>query len=353
MNVHELPMVIFTVVSQMSVGTFITLGVIQLVLGRRHDRATLERIIAPVLYAIGPVLVFALVVSMLHLGDMLHSFNVVRNFQSSWLSREILLGVSFAAFGFLFAVMEWFGWGSYVLRQAVAGLTAVLGVALLVAESMIYYSLVTVPAWHSWMVPFSFFATAALLGVLAVGAALMVTTLIRARRADQPADQPSQAEPDQAEPDQAVPDQPEPAPSGGALMTQVRTRIRQINAPTSATEWTIVSTMLSWMALIGAAVAVAILVAYPLYLGSLAADGSTAALQSLEVLTGPLLWLRLACTGVTAMVLGFFVYRKAEATQLRRSTTLVVMVLLSLAFAFLGEFIGRMLHYDAMFRVGM
>ncbi|MBK8447191.1 MAG: dimethyl sulfoxide reductase anchor subunit [Micropruina sp.] len=343
MNVHELPMVIFTVVSQMSVGTFITLGVIQLVLGRRHDRATLERIIAPVLYAIGPVLVFALVVSLLHLGDMLNSLNVVRHWESSWLSREILLGVSFAAFGFLFALMEWFGWGSYVLRQVVAGLTALLGIALLVAESMIYYTLVTVPAWNSWMVPFSFFATAALLGVLAVGAALMATTLIRARRAETAV----------AEPQQSVPDQSETSPSGGGLMVQVRSRIRQINAPTSATEWKIVSAMLSWFALIGALVAVAILIAYPLYLGSLAANGSTAAMQSLEVLTGPLLWVRLACAGVTALILGFFVYRKAETTKLHRSTTLVAMVLLSLAFAFAGEFIGRMLHYEAMFRIGI
>ena len=267
-------------------------------------------------------LAIALVVSLLHLGDMLNSLNVVRHWESSWLSREILLGVSFAAFGFLFALMEWFGWGSYVLRQVVAGLTALLGIALLVAESMIYYTLVTVPAWNSWMVPFSFFATAALLGVLAVGAALMATTLIRARRAETAV----------AEPQQSVPDQSETSPSGGGLMVQVRSRIRQINAPTSATEWKIVSAMLSWFALIGALVAVAILIAYPLYLGSLAANGSTAAMQSLEVLTGPLLWVRLACAGVTALILGFFVYRKAETTKLHRSTTLVAMAIIGWVF---------------------
>ena len=37
MNVHELPMVIFTLFSQMSVGTFITLGVVQFVASRRAD----------------------------------------------------------------------------------------------------------------------------------------------------------------------------------------------------------------------------------------------------------------------------------------------------------------------------
>ena len=34
MNVHELPMILFTVLSQMSVGAFVILGLVQ-VLGRR------------------------------------------------------------------------------------------------------------------------------------------------------------------------------------------------------------------------------------------------------------------------------------------------------------------------------
>ncbi len=65
MNVHDLPLVIFTVFSQMSVGTFITLGVVQFVAARRADAATAERVVAPSLYAIGPTLVVGLAVSML------------------------------------------------------------------------------------------------------------------------------------------------------------------------------------------------------------------------------------------------------------------------------------------------
>ena len=343
MNVHDLPMVVFTVVSQMSVGTFITLGVIQFVLGRRHQQATVDRVVAPVLYAIGPVLVFALVFSMLHLGDVFQSFNVIRHWDSSWLSREIIFGVAFAGFGFLFSAMEWFGWGSRWLRQAIAALTGLLGVGLLVAESMVYYSLVTVPAWYSWMVPFSFFATAALLGMLAVGAALMITTAIRAR---------NDARIVPSEPTEGVPVEPAGERSG-TLMTVVRGRIQQINAPTSSTEWTVMSSVLRWIALAGAVVAVAILVAYPLYLGDLGSQATPAAEASLAVLTGSLLWIRLACTALTALILGFFVYRMAETTALSRARGLVIMVLLSLALAFTGEFIGRLLHYESIFRVGI
>jgi anaerobic dimethyl sulfoxide reductase subunit C len=343
MNVHDLPMVIFTVVSQMSVGTFIALGVLQLVLGRRHDAKTVERIVAPVLYAIGPVLVFALLVSMLHMGDLLHTFNVIRHFDSSWLTREILFGVSFAAFGFLFALMEWFGKGSFMLRQVIAWFTGLLGIGLLVAESMVYYTLVTVPAWHSWMVPFSFFATAALLGTLAVGSALMITTMIRARAEASAADG-STGTAGKAEGS-------EPSALGG-LKLQVRNRIKEINAPTSQAEWTIVAGALRWIALISAVVAVAIMIAYPLYLGALG-QGDAAALASVEVLSGPMLWVRLVCVGATAVILGFFVYRMAETTTLANSRALVVMVTLSLALAFVGEFLGRLLHYESMFRIGL
>lgn len=342
MNVHDLPMVIFTVVSQMSVGTFIALGVIQFALGRKHDAKTTERIVAPVLYAIGPVLVFALAVSMLHMGDILHTFNVIRHWDSSWLSREILFGVSFAAFGFLFALLEWFGKGSAVLRQVIAGITALLGIGLVAVESMVYYSLVTVPAWHSWMIPFSFFATTVLLGSLAVGAALMITTLVRARAA---AKAPATATGDSGATTVE-------SSTGGGLKVQVQHRIKEINAPTTEAEWQIAALTLKWLALVGAVAAVAILVSYPLYLGALG-QGDPAALASLAVITGPTLWVRLICLAATAVILGFFVYRMAETTTLANSKALVVMVSVSLLLAFIGEFLGRLLHYESMFRIGL
>ena len=45
--------------------------------------------------------------------------------------------------------------------------TALFGVGLVVSQVMIYYSLVTVPAWNSWATWVQFFGTALLLGALA------------------------------------------------------------------------------------------------------------------------------------------------------------------------------------------
>lgn len=98
------------------------------------------------------------------------------------MSREILFGTGFAALGFLFAVVQLLKWGRPRLRQALAVPTALVGVGLVYSMSMIYYSLVTVPAWHSWFVPLQFFATTVILGSLAIGTAFVITTSVQARQ---------------------------------------------------------------------------------------------------------------------------------------------------------------------------
>lgn len=179
MNVHELPLILFTVLGQMSVGAFVVLGVVQ-VLGRwRYGRAAVDAIADPALYAIGPVLVLGLLASMLHLGNPMNAINTLRHLDSSWLSREIVFGVAFAGLGFLFAALQFFRWGTPLLRQVVAAVTAVVGLAFIWVMSMVYASLPTVPAWNMWTTPAQFYLTALLLGTLAVGAAFMGVTMSR------------------------------------------------------------------------------------------------------------------------------------------------------------------------------
>lgn len=177
MNVHELPLIIFTVLGQMSVGAFVVLGVVQ-VLGRvRFGKEAVDGLADPALFAIGPVLVLGLLGSMLHLGNPFNALNTLRHLDSSWLSREIVFGVGFAGLGFLFAALQFFRWGSPVLRQALAVLTAVVGLGFVWVMSMVYASLPTVPAWNMWTTPAQFYLTTMLLGTLAVGAAFMGVTM--------------------------------------------------------------------------------------------------------------------------------------------------------------------------------
>lgn len=310
MNTHELPMIVFTLLAQMSVGAFVVLGVVQLVASRRFGREAVDKVTDPALYAIGPTLVLGLVASMFHMNDVMHTLNVVRHVDSSWLSREILFGVGFAALGFVFAVAQWFKWGSPRLRQVLAGVTAVVGLALVYVMSMIYYSLVTVPAWNTLATPAQFYTTTFLLGSLAVGAAFMGTVMWRRRAA---------------------------AKAGTEFVVDDQTRL-----------------MLS-ATLKGIGIAAVVLlgvefVIIPLHISALSAAGGVAA-ESAQVFAGAWFVLRLVLVFLGAGLLAVFLFRRATPTAQVR--TLAIIATSAFVLVLAGEFIGRSLFYESMIRIGM
>lgn len=221
MNTHDVPMILFTVVTQMCVGAFLVLGTVHVgVAIRGRENSVVERTSRPVLYAIGPAMVFGLFVSMFHMGYPAHTLNVLRHPQTSWLSREIMFGSGFALLGFVFAMLSWFKRPTFAIQRVLAVFTAIVGIGLLVCESMIYYSLVTVPAWHNWWVPFSFAATTIILGTLSVACALMITAMVRHSH------------------EAAGPSAREKHPkTTGWWSRHVTEEIRAINAPTDDQEW--------------------------------------------------------------------------------------------------------------------
>ena len=184
MNMHELPMILFTVLAQMSAGAFVVLGCIDVV-SRVFGKATsedMDQVNSPAVLAIGGSLVLGLAASTLHMNDPFHVLNVFRHIDSSWLSREIVSGMLFAGLGFVYTAMQLFKIGSATLRQVLAVLTAIAGLVLVWSMSMIYYSTITVPAWHVWITPARFFATAAILGSLSVGFSFVIVNVMRRRR---------------------------------------------------------------------------------------------------------------------------------------------------------------------------
>jgi len=169
--VTERPLVAFTLLAQMAVGAFLTLGALDIWAGGLAGDPAAHALTNGVLLAIGPVMALALLASLLHLGAPLAAWRAVRNIRSSWLSREVLLALAFTAAGGLFAVLRWSGAGSPSLRTPVGLLAGACGLALVHAMARVY-RLRTVPAWDSVLTTMSFFATTVLLGSLAVGAGL-------------------------------------------------------------------------------------------------------------------------------------------------------------------------------------
>ena len=318
MELTQLPMVIFTVFAQMSVGAFLVLGVIQTFGSIRHSSATVDRLADPALYAIGPTLVLGLIASMFHMHDVANVLNVVRHVGSSWLSREILLGTGFAGLGFLFAAAQWFKWGSPLFRQILAAVTALVGVGLVYVMSMIYYSLKAVPSWNTWFTPVQFGLTTVLLGSLAVGAAMLTAIMFRRHTLER----------------------------GGKIFGAKTDG--NVTEGEDITE--LLSISLKGIALTAIITGGLLLVLLPLHLSQLAAMGP-AGVVPLQAYSGAGLAIRLALIVIGTALLGVFTYLLADRG--RNPRPLAVVATLAFALVLVAEFMGRTQFYESMMRIGI
>lgn len=309
MHVSEWPLVLFTILAQMAVGSFVTLGVVQLLARRHTDVKTVDKLSDPTLYAIGPVMVLSIAVAFFHLGNPINALYTVAGIGHSWLARELFFGAGFAILGAAFALCQWRKWLTPMLRQVLAAVTAVVGLALVFSMSEVYASLPTVPAWHSPATPISFFATTFLLGALAVGAAFVIAAALQRRKA---AD----------------------GKSNATVDSLTRGTLRGIG--------------------VASIVLLAVeFVVIPISVLSLSQDGSAAAQSSLAALmVGGGAWfaVRLVLVALGAGVLGFFLYRTAAKGGDR-----ILAITASSAFVLvlLAETLGRVLFYDSLFHVGI
>ncbi|MEW6927726.1 DmsC/YnfH family molybdoenzyme membrane anchor subunit, partial [Trueperella pyogenes] len=230
----------------------------------------------PIVYLIGPALVFGLIASMFHMNDITHTLNVIRNIATSWLSREIIFGVGFAGLGFIFAFLQWFKIGPFRLRQAVAFLAGIFGIGLIISMSMIYSTLPTVPAWNTWIIPFHFFMTAIILGAAAVTTSLVLMTLIRQKSTT------------------TGHDSTQPNTNKTWLDTLgFTTNARAINAAPTKEEWHWTISIIRLCTTLSTLAAVAVLISYTAHLQNLATHPEPAATISATVFTGGFFWTRL------------------------------------------------------------
>lgn len=308
MSLSELPMILFTVFTQMAVGAFIMLGLIQTFASVKYGRETVKEITTPLVYAIGPVMVAGLGVSMLHMHDIMNTLNVLRHFGGSWLSNEVVLGSAFAGFGFLFAAMQWFKKGGTRLGQIVAAVTAVIGIIFVFSMSMVYYTVVTVPAWNNLATPVGFFSTALVMGATSMSAALMTWLAYRCKKGN----------------------------------------------PASPEARAVVGSALKVFAVITATIAAITVVRLPLYLQSLSAQGEIGA-ASANAVSPALLGARVAflIIGVILMTVFIFYFRLRTKEEDRNDKLLLIVTWTSFALVLLAELMGRAMFYEAMIRVGM
>ncbi len=306
MNVSEYSLVLFTIAAQMSVGAFIVLGVVHFFATRYAGIDEADRLGDIAVYAIGPVLVLGLAVSVLHLGNPLNAPGAFRNIATSWLSREILFGILFAGTGFVFAFMQWRMIGTPVLRSLVALLAALLGILLVFSMAMVYYTLQSVPAWNNLATPVSFFTTTLLLGSLAISAAFI------------------------------------------AGYSWLRSR----DYPGIEKQQEILRSTLRWMAIVSVVMLGIHFVVQPLYMAWLGVSGPTAELSITLLIQehGALFVLRFVLLFLGAGVFSLFIFQFARTSQ----NFGLIQVLAYTAFALVlgSELVGRYLFYASYARIG-
>lgn len=340
MAIGEAPMIFFTVITQMCVGMFIVLGAIQTIGAMRYPAKVIDRLADPALFAIGPAMILGLLVSMLHMHDVTNMFNVIRHWDSSWLSREILFGIGFAALGFLFCIMQVLKLGSVRLRQVVAVLTAVVGVGLVVAQAQIYYSLATIPAWHHWATWVQFFGTALLLGSLGVGTTFVLLIHKRDRRVAK-----------MSQDDLAKLDEPH---ESGSLSERVRDFFTDRHLTDSATREqvdSLLTTAVRSVVSVAIVAAGVILIAMQIYVPDLAQSGLSGLEAAGSYATG-FAMVRFALLVAGALVLGLAAFFFVGASPKKLG---LVAAILGSAFilVLISEFMGRALFYGAMTAVGI
>jgi anaerobic dimethyl sulfoxide reductase subunit C (anchor subunit) len=303
MNTRELALITFTIFGQMAAGAMLVLMVVRAYLATKAKTEEVNDMLNGPLFIVVPLMGVALLASLLHLNNPVNVLRASPNLGSSWLSREVVLGLVFVVLAAVYTFMQWRKLGDNGLRTIIGWIAAVAGMVLTYAMSRVYM-IRTQPAWNTVATPVSFLVTALLLGGLAVAAAMIVTN--------------NRAEKQSAE--KRLP-----------LLRQVLQSIA-----------------------LGAVILLGIeFVVLPVYMGYLATQGS-AALESLHLMVGPYfgaLVLRLLLIFAGAGILGTYLYRNAGLPG--REKAMAGLTYGALALVLVGEVMGRILFYATHVRIGL
>jgi len=162
-------LVFMTVLTQLSVGTFVVIWVLQLIGESTRLGTAAVTSLAVAALALGG--------ATLHLGRPAYAYRALKMWRRSWLSREVALFGAFSVVAGLYAAALW-GPAAFAKASApgsaaaLGGLSALLGIAGVTASACIY-RVPSRPAWNTRFTLLQFNLTAAALGpllVLAVGA---------------------------------------------------------------------------------------------------------------------------------------------------------------------------------------
>ena len=154
---HELPLVIFTVLGQAAAGAYLIL-----LIGKKFNKME-ERKFANGTLWITLVFAVGMLAGMFHLGQPQRALNLLYGLGRSPMSNEIVLAGAFACFSVLSGLLSRYNKGSQGQRVKLHWLTAACALGFLVSIPFVY-QLSTVATWNTLYTSFQMLLTAGICG---------------------------------------------------------------------------------------------------------------------------------------------------------------------------------------------
>ncbi|WP_337236484.1 dimethyl sulfoxide reductase anchor subunit family protein [Proteus faecis] len=164
MHDYQLPLVLFTVMSQWGIGAVLALSLYQWRNQAQNVAMLSPKTLRTTIALIWLIEVVGSSMSMGHLGDPLGAYRSVLGIAHSWLSREAIAFVILNGLISLWALASWIQ-PHAIRRNSLIGLfCGVIGLPIILVTAQIYYQMQAHPLWHTPATQISFIGTALLLG---------------------------------------------------------------------------------------------------------------------------------------------------------------------------------------------
>lgn len=160
-------LLVFTLLSQMSVGTFCVAELLNYSYTKEFGYEALHPLRLSSRLFVFAAAILAGVFSIFHLKKWAHAYHAFNNLKTSWVSKEMVLFFLFISCVVLLALMSWRKIEAHLLQHSVSIAGIICGIALIFSMAKIYM-LPTIPVWDAWTTPGLFLLATFLLGCLAV-----------------------------------------------------------------------------------------------------------------------------------------------------------------------------------------
>ncbi len=173
MNLREWALPVYTVLIQMAVGTLLLLWILRLFGRNKYSQEVIDRVVRDPLLIILVTIIFGMLGAHFHLSRPYLSFLAVRNFRTSWLSREIVFTMIFFLITAALWFFQWYRKGHWGLKTALGWLAIGFGFVTVYCMGHIYL-LPTQEAWNTPETIISYYGSMLLLGVMALAEILIM-----------------------------------------------------------------------------------------------------------------------------------------------------------------------------------